>query len=304
MGDIELRKMDISILLIFLGIMKHGRASDVAGELGLTPSAVSHAIKRLRDIYGDELFIRRPRGLEPTAFARALEPSIAGIVSDLRDSLSPPATFDPLRSTDTVRIAALDYELCTIVPSMFRRIHEKAPRVKVSAENVGRQAAIRGLTEGQIDIALGLFSEPNRETEAHPLYEEDYAVVGRPDLLAEKTLSLSTYLKLDHLVVSQEADFHGVVDAALDDMGHARNVVFSIPLFLPALSFLATNTLVATLPTRLAERYHASFGLTVRTPPVELRAFRISCLIHRRNHRSPLHNWLVEIAHEAAGAID
>ena len=68
----ELRRLDLTLLLVFLGLLRHRKATDVAAELGLTQSGVSQALKRLRDIFGDPLFLRRPHGMDPTATALAI----------------------------------------------------------------------------------------------------------------------------------------------------------------------------------------------------------------------------------------
>lgn len=80
----ELRRLDLTLLLVFLGLLRHRKALDVAAELGLTQSAISQSLRRLRDIFDDELFLRRPHGMEPTATALALEAPVAAAVYALR----------------------------------------------------------------------------------------------------------------------------------------------------------------------------------------------------------------------------
>ena len=95
-NQIDLRLVDTTILLVFLGAMRHRKATLVAEEMGLTQPAVSHALKRLRNLYNDPLFLRRAHGLEPTALALELEPKIREIVRKISETLAGPDAFDPL----------------------------------------------------------------------------------------------------------------------------------------------------------------------------------------------------------------
>lgn len=109
-SNAELRRLDLTVLLVFLGLLRHRKATDVAKELGLTQSGVSQALKRLRDIFGDDLFLRRPHGMEPTAIALALEAPVANAVETIRGALGQTKSFDPAKALGTIRLAALDIE--------------------------------------------------------------------------------------------------------------------------------------------------------------------------------------------------
>lgn len=106
----QLRRIDLTLLCVFVELMRHRKLTVVAARLGLTQSAISHSLKRLRDIFGDPLFRRRPNGVEPTARALALEPRISSIVALTREALRLDSKFDPGTADRLFRIAALDYE--------------------------------------------------------------------------------------------------------------------------------------------------------------------------------------------------
>ena len=93
--EMRLRRLDLSLLLVFLGLMHHRKAARVADEMRLTQSTISHALARLRDVFDDPLFLRRPHGLEPTARAEALEPAVRTAVELLDRALGTAAPFDP-----------------------------------------------------------------------------------------------------------------------------------------------------------------------------------------------------------------
>jgi DNA-binding transcriptional LysR family regulator len=290
----ELRRLDVTLLLIFLGLMRHRKALRVAEDLGLTASAVSHALQRLRDIFGDPLFLRRPHGLEPTAVAAAIEEPVRRALEALGHALEGHGLFDPLTSERILRIAAYDLELSTLLPGLVRRLLEEAPSMRVIARATGRRDALGGLAAGEIDLALGLFDRLGGDFLSDKLFEEDFVVVMRAEAAPrEGGLSLEAYLAARHLVVSPGGDLHGVVDDALMSQGLSRRVVLAAPLFLPALAAAAETGLFATLPRRLASSFAEKFGLVALEPPLNVRRFAVSAVRHRRDARSPMIDWLV-----------
>ncbi|WP_421726351.1 LysR family transcriptional regulator [Bauldia sp.] len=298
MSDIDemrIRRLDLTVLLVFLGLMREQKAVAVAEQMGLTQSSISHSLKRLREVFDDDLFLRKPHGLEPTAVARALEPRVRSVVDILRQSLRGPAPFDPTDHNGVVRIAAFDYELAAIVPALIARLAEAAPGIRVVTRPLVRDEALRAITEGAVDLALGFFWARDDAFVSTPLFEETYTVVTRPGHpLLEGKLTAKRYAAARHLVVSPAGDLTGIVDRSLEPLGLTRAVTAAVPLFFPALAAVAASDLVATLPSRLVARFASAFGLESRPVPFAVRPFAVSAVRHRRDARSPLHVWLVE----------
>lgn len=297
MRDIDvarLRRLDVSVLLVFLGLMRHRKATVVAEELGLTQSAISHALRRLRDIAGDELFLRRPHGLDPTAFAVALEPPIREAVASLERAFSEPDQFDPGTIDRVVTIGALDAELAVMVPRLLSAVEAEAPKLRVSSRSLGHRSALDALVEGTIDLAIGFFPDLGDDFVASDLYEESYLVVcSAGGDAAEGGMSLETYLSRRHVLVSPRGDLRGVVDDVLARDGLTREIVAAVPSFFPALASVAASNCIATVPRRLAVANAARFGLKVVEPPLPIRSFSISAVRHRRDARNGLTEWLV-----------
>jgi DNA-binding transcriptional LysR family regulator len=293
--EIVLRRLDLTVLLVFLGLMRHRKALDVAGQMGLTQSSISHSLKRLRDAFGDPLFLRRPHGLEPTAVAVALEPKIRLVVDTLAEAMKGEAEFDPSTNRSTVVLGSYDNQMATILPSLLKRLCHAAPGMRMIVKTVGRQDAIRALEAGDIDLALGyLWSVPETCLSEH-LYEDGYLVVLRQgNSLRDLAWTAETYAAAKHLVVSPAGKLSGIVDLELERHGLSRQVVVAVPLFFAALATVAATDLIATLPSRIVRAHAAGFGLLVRDPPIPVRPFPVSATRHRRNARSGLHAWLVE----------
>ncbi|MFN3643053.1 MAG: LysR family transcriptional regulator [Gemmobacter sp.] len=289
----ELRRLDLTLLLVFLGLLRHRKALDVAADLGLTQSAISQSLKRLRDIFGDELFLRRPHGMEPTATALALEAPVAAAVEALRGALGAARAFDPGTARGLVRIAALDAEQAVLIPPLAARLRASAPGLTLTVLPVGRAAAMEALAEGRADLALGYVWETPEAICSERLYDEGFLVAARPEMLPDApVLDLDTYCAADHVLISPGGDLRGVVDDQLAAMGRARRVVLGLPAFLPALAAVAASRAMVTLPARVAQAFAPGFGLVTATPPLEVRRFPVSAFWHRRNEADPQTIWM------------
>lgn len=289
----ELRRLDLTLLLVFLGLIKHRKALDVAVELGLTQSAISQALKRLRDIFGDELFLRRPHGMEPTATALALEVPVGQAVEALRSALGAARAFDPETASGLLRVAALDAEQAVLVPALAARLRQLAPGIALSVLPLGRAAAVESLNEGKADLALGFIWNIPDSLLGDTLYEESFLVAGLPASLPDAPrLGLAAYCAADHVLIAPGGDLRGVVDDRLEAMGRSRRIVLGLPAFLPALAAVAASGALVTLPARVAKTFAAGFGLVTATPPVDVRRFPVSVFWHRRNDADPRIAWI------------
>ena len=172
-NEIDLRLVDTTILLVFLGTMRHRKATAVALEMGLTQPAVSHALKRLRALFDDPLFLRRAHGLEPTALSYELEPKIRRIVRLIAETLEGSPEFDPSTATTNLRIGAFDYELTGIIPMLVAKLRKISPKINVHAFSLYNDEALDALTQGRIDLSIGYFDFPANLEKAY-LAEELY----------------------------------------------------------------------------------------------------------------------------------
>jgi DNA-binding transcriptional LysR family regulator len=291
--EMKLRRLDLTVLLVFLNLMRDRKAVLVADRMGLTKSSISHTLKRLRDTFGDPLFLRKPHGMEPTAVAQRLEPVIRRAVDALNSAFVSSDVFDPASAFGTVRIGAYDSEMAVLIPQMIACIRAEAPGLKFAARALGRRDALDALEGGELDLAIGFFWDLPSAFIAKPLHEEGYLTVARRGhALFEEEFDLKRYLAAGHLIVSPNGDLSGIVDRSLETLGKTRNVVCAVPQFFPALATLAASDLVATLPATLVRKFSASFDLDYREPPLEIRRFTISLVRHRRNEKNTKLDWI------------
>lgn len=292
----KLRRVDMTILLVFLDLMRHRKAVTVAAELGLTQSSISHTLRRLRDLFDDPLFLRKPNGLEPTALAVALEPQIREMVEGLNQVLNKNPAFNASVSTKTVRIAVPDDGAATLLPGLLQNLSTEAPNMRVSTSSVMRDTALDELDAGRLDLAIGYFWQLGSSFVEEPLYDEAYYVVGRQKHPLLKTApDLEAYSATEHLIVSPKGDLHGIVDISLDELGLKRHVKVAVPSFFSALAIIAQTDLIATLPKRIVEGFADQFDLIYMPPPLSIRSFPVSAVRHRRDENNLMHHWLIDI---------
>jgi LysR family transcriptional regulator, mexEF-oprN operon transcriptional activator len=296
--DIDLaniKRLDISTLVVFDELVKCQKTTLVAARVGLSQSAISHAIKRLRSVFQDQLFVRRPDGMDPTPRAREIAPQIAMVLETLKLAVRMDGTFDAGRSDRLFRIAANDLVGALLAGPLLACLKQQAPMTRLAMHFAFGSASLDALRRDEIDLAVGrIHGLPDGFT-ALPLFEETFVVVAReahPSI--GPRLTLDTYLALDHLLVSFRGGLSGIVDRTLERQGLKRRVVGSIPMFLTAFAAVARSDAVATVPSRLAHVHATMFGLNIHQAPFALQAFAISAVRHHRTAGDKGVDWLSE----------
>ena len=311
-NDVDIRLVDGTVLLVFLGLMQHKKATLVAEELGLTQPAISHSIKRLRTLYRDPLFLRKAQGLEPTALARELEPKIRSAVDTLSNSLGQSDAFDPATSDVRLRIGGFDYELATLMPQMIAYAAGVGPNINITTLSVSSDEALEALVQSRIDLGIGFFESLPGGGNLGPflaqnLYRETYVLIARKGHpLFQDQVTLDRYVGAPHLLITHTGVQKGQVDFALDALGLGRNVQATVPMFFPALTVLEMSDLIATIPRKVAETYAARFGLQFAPLPFQSPTLAIRAVWHQRDASSKVHQWLVDQLrsfHQGGGAV-
>ncbi len=271
----HIRRLDGALLLVFRELMQTRQTTAAARRLGLSQSAVSHALRRLRDVTGDPLFRRRADGLDPTQRAVDLLPVVEEILRLSQGLAGAGAAFDAAGSTRHFRIGAADLVSTLLAAPLTRHLAAQAPQARLSFRFLVGPPALEALAGGAIDVAIGRFYGVPRGFQAETLWQEDFVVIARQGHSRLGALDLATYLALDHLLVSFSGRLTGAVDEALAARGLRRRVVASLPLFLGVFDAVAHSDAIATVSRRLATRHAAAFGLQVAPVPVAVPPFPV-----------------------------
>jgi DNA-binding transcriptional LysR family regulator len=201
MKQMHFAAFDLNLLRLFNALMEEGGATRAGARLGLTQSAVSHALGRLRTAMGDPLFVRAPSGLHPTPRALELAPAIRQALDLLEGVIAAPR-FDPAVDARAFAVATSSYISSVLIPAVAQRILAEAPNVTLRISGLVPNLA-EDIDRGRIDLVLGCFEAIPPRFHQTPLFEETgvWAVrAGHPALDGE--LTAETLAKIKHLIVS------------------------------------------------------------------------------------------------------
>jgi DNA-binding transcriptional LysR family regulator len=275
MPDIDLddiRRIDGGLLLVFRELCRRGQATAVAAHLGLSQSAVSHALARLRDLFGDPLFLRRPHGLEPTARATSLAPRIEALIEMMGAALQPQPGFDPRRSSRWFHLAATEYAAEAILSGLTGRMQATSPRAGFVLQFARGYVALDALRRGQVDLVLGRFDTLPAGFVGEVLFEDRYCVVarrGHPTIDGE--IDLMIWRTAGHVFAGSYSASDNVLGPAIgeDAIPNPDDVLGTaiVPRWETALAMVAQSDAIATGPRWLAEQQAARLGLQVLAPP-------------------------------------
>lgn len=281
----------MTLLIVFDALMASGNMSAVARDLGLTQSAVSHAVGRLRQIFGDPLFVRRGAGVAPTPRSLELAEPIRDALAAVRRAVRIGQGFDPATSTRRFTISALDSLIAQVGAELLVTLTTLAPASRLVFRTLGRADAEAGVRDGEIDVAIGSFSPAAGRQML--LYPERFLVAARrANPLIGETLDLDRYCALGHVLVSPAADSIGAVDPVLQRLGRSRRIVAVMPQFMPAFAAVAGSDAIITAPSRVCCKLASFMDLRVMEPPLEVPGFDLTILTSPQAADDPAIAWL------------
>lgn len=297
----SLRNFDLNLLVHLHLLLEESSVSSAARRAGVTQSAMSRALARLREGLDDELLVQVGRGMEPTAYARQLVDPLRASLRDIDTRILSPRTFSPADGEHDFTIAAVDYAEVLILGPWLATLPSTAPGVRVDLAGT-REAFRGGLSRGELDLVLGVVSGSRASLKSRRLFTDTYVCAmrhGHP--LAEKdALNVDDYARTSHVLVSPSGRGEGHVDAALDRIGKTRNVAVRAGSFLVALRLVAMSDHILTVPKRIADHLQCtSESVVFRGTGLELPDLSLSMLWHTTRDTDPAHVWLREqiVAH-------
>jgi DNA-binding transcriptional LysR family regulator len=290
---INLAAIDLNLLIVFDALMTEQNVTRAGERIGLSQSATSNALARLRRLTNDSLFVRTAAGLRPTLTALSLQQQLHPALQQIQAALLEPPPFDPTASDRVFAMGMSDYVEFAFLPHLMQTIQHLAPQVGVQIRSGDRKKLLTLLDSGEIDLAFGVFPEKIAEHREQFLFQEHYVCVCRQDHpVIGNSLSLAEYLAVPHLLVSVIEDRIGRVDTLLAQENLKRHIALSIPHFLAAPFVLGQTDLIATLAHRVALTFAQQRRLKLFPIPLELPGFSVSMRWHQSVETSPACQWL------------
>lgn len=289
LNQIDLSRIDLNLLVLFEVVLTERHVGRAAERLHLSPSAVSHGLKRLRTLFNDPLFLRTPKGVVPSERAMQLSGPIAEVLARISTVVAMSEPFNPTTSNRRFTIAAPDAISAVVLPPLLATIRLAAPLIDiairqllpvqaaVSPERVW-QPALVDLETRAVDIVMAPIQDIPTRFAHHLLYQEEFVIAARSGHPYLQSPSLIRFCSMSHLLVSLTGDPHGFVDQSLAEHGLQRRIELTVPNFMMALSTLAETDLIAALPKQLVVSQAERFGVAAVEPPLPLRRDNINLL--------------------------
>ena len=294
----NLRKFDLNLLVIFQAILRTKSVVAAAEQVGLSPSAVSHALARLRVMFNDELVHRTSRGLEPSERALALALEIDAGLARIGDAIQAQHAFDPASAERVFTMQIADYVSGMVLAPLARRLRDEAPRVSVEVLPFATgPEADKAVADVQVSFTPGDGALPTARVER--LLTGRFLVIMRSDHpAAAGELTPESYAALDHVRVSPAAIGTMMVDEALARRGLKRRIAMSTLSWFDLPQIVASTDLVAILPDRGAVTAGRLAGLLAKELPLPEVTFAIDLAWDARRDRDPGQQWLRSLIRE------
>lgn len=249
MNEINISNMDLNLLKVFEAIFDEQSASRAAIRLRLTQSAVSAALRRLREIYQDPLFVRTGRGLQPTPRAYELKPFISDALNQCRQSLS--LNLNPSTTTRTITVGMSDDFEIAMASTLIEQAKIYAPNMRFVFKQTHSHIVSDMLMQYELDVAVTAGGFSYQSIRKEKIGVGTYACLVHKDTFTENTITLDEYVTKPHLLISH-GGYVGVVDEILSDMNMSRTVAVSTTHFAAIPWLMQSPQLIATLPKHAA----------------------------------------------------
>lgn len=299
----ELREIDLNLLVVFHQLLIDRRVSKAADSLGVSQPAVSNSLAKLRKLLGDELFLRTPQGMEPTPYAEQLAESVSYALAMIHSGINQRISFDPATARRSFTIGMTDIGEIFFLPALIERLRREAPGITLSTVRNTTNNLRDELEAGQVDAAMGLLPNLKAGFFQRRLFMQSYVcLMRRGHRLDKRKMSLSEFSSAEHLVVVSAGTGHGKVDELLQRGGIERRIPLTVPHYVSVGHILQGSDLIATVPERLADRLLEPFGLAKVPHPAKLPDIAINVFWHAKYHRSPANRWLRGVLFDLFGS--
>lgn len=293
--SLNLRQLDLNLLLVFDALMQEQNLSRAAAQLHMSQPAMSNALARLHQRLGEVLFVRTARGMLPTARAQVLYKPVRQALRLLQEGLAPQERFDPQAADHGFTLAMNDYAQASLVPALVARLQKIAPRVVLSVQSDEAESLPARLASGAVDLAVDYLYFENSELCYEPLQEESLAVIGRQGHAAFiDGLTQARYQASQHVSIFPRAHRGSPLEIVLGSAKVQRQVHLFVPYYVTIPAIVAQSDLLGTVPRRLAEHFAKVYPLQMAPLPFAMPPVQISLIWHRQQTLSPGLRWLRE----------
>ncbi|MGC3982293.1 MAG: LysR family transcriptional regulator [Steroidobacteraceae bacterium] len=294
----NLASVDLNLLVAFDALITERHVTRAAEKVGLTQPALSHALRRLRELFDDDLLVRGPDGMKPTERAQAIHLEVSSALMRIRTTLSGPDTFDPSTAERTFHLAMSDSVGHLVLPRLLRRLRIEAPKVQLT---VARSASMEGwqrVLDGDAELGIGVYTNATAGLQSQDLTlaEHRYAVVdiNNPKLHDGK-LNMDDYINSPHVAVSVDAGPGRPMDTVLPVLGFQRRIVVVLPSFSLVPAVIRGTDMVGHCSRFMVEHLDYRNELVLFDPPVPLPRDTVRAIWRRSRSDDAGLRWLIDL---------
>lgn len=291
----NLNRIDLNLFVVLDTIYTEGGITKASRKLNLTQPAISHALGRLRDMFGDPLFERDGRAMVPTPLARSLIEPVRRSLRGLEITLNEVARFDPATTERRFTLSVRDVLEATLLPVLMRRITDSAPLIDVATVRVDRRELEAELASGTIDAAIDMLLPLSDNIRRVRIAADPLVVIARADHPAiGDGIDIETYLKQDHILVSSRRSGLGLEDVELSRLGVQRRVRLRCQHYFAACRVVSLTDLVLTMPESYARIANRQYNNQILPFPLPVPMLDAYLYWHANVEQEPANRWLRE----------
>jgi DNA-binding transcriptional LysR family regulator len=291
---VNIESIDINLLVVFDALLRDRSVSLAASHMGLTQPAMSNALARLRKTFGDRLFVRTSRGMEPTPFAEQLAVPIRGACELIAKALQIDAGFEAQTSTRSFTFYMTDIGEIVYLPKILMRLAQVAPGIGVKVVRIPERNLQEAMSGGEVDLAVGLFPSLQAGFFQQRLYEDDFVCVVRVDHpRIGSRLTRKMFLEASHAAVESAGTGHqAAVAKVIADQGVHLRTSLRVPHFLALPLIVAKTDHLITIPRRMALAFEGFHRIRILEPPLRFPRIEIRQHWHERYHHDAANRWM------------
>ena len=290
--------IDVRLLQVFDAIYRTRSVTGAATALDLGQPAVSVALSKLRQHYGDPLFVRTSKGMEPTPLGEGLVRPVRSVLEALDVVLGHRDAFDPATSDRTFRICMTDISQLVLLPKLWETLRATAPNIHIEIIPLTKDLA-RLLESGEADLALGYMPQLEAGFYQNLLLSQHFVcMVSAHHPRIQHELTLHHFASEDHAVISSSGSAPLLIDQEIARLGLKRKISLKIPNFIGAALVVEHTDLIITIPSRLGDVLHGRGALRTFPVPFQLPRYEVKQHWHERYHNDPGSQWLRRVIAE------
>lgn len=315
MKHTHLSRLDLNLLKVFAAVHRERHITRAGRSLFISQSAVSHAIARLRTLFGDPLFVRTPDGMQPTALADRLADPIGRALQSISDAMQVDRRFDPAEADLEFTIGTTTLQPFHFLPEFYRRLEREAPRAGLLIRTLPSvwPEVLAALDSGEVDVLLSIRTgSPDRERllETQRYHRESLfddplvCVVSKDNPEVGERMDLETYARLPHLIMASDRVARTWIDDELEARGLRRRIAVTAPHPTAIPMLLGGTRLVSTVARSLIAPFIDQAALRLLAPPFGGVPHEFQMIWSARTDRDPALAWLRGLIRASSGAAE